>query len=51
MQLTISEILWICGISNPSGTAMIDITAVLAAVITVSTLVTIYALLLSERVQ
>ena len=51
MQLTISEILWIAGISNPSGTAMIDITALLAAIITVSTLVTIYALLLSERVQ
>jgi hypothetical protein len=30
---------------------MIDLTALLAAVITVSTLVTIYALLLSERAQ
>ena len=51
MHLTISEILWIGGIINPLGTAMLDLISILAAVITVSTLVTVYALLLSERVQ
>ena len=48
MQLTISEILWICGISNPRGTAMMDLTAVLAAAITVLGVVLIYAALISE---
>ena len=49
MRLTISEILWIARIIK--GTAMIDLTAVLAAAITVAGLITIYALLISERAQ